>query len=186
MTGAHYWFLNVSPGKTVIRIRALNFSGNIHNVTIHLYDSAKTWHQDIQLNEQKSDTHFDGSPKTPMKLIVEISPPGSGQLFGNLVRSGADYEIEATGAVRFAAAPTGDPICRVYQDLNDPGHGMLKFLPNGTIACSDGTSGSWKVFDAQSHLYLVTFVDRKFTVKHVLGVGLMDTVNGIQTFKELR
>jgi hypothetical protein len=185
-SGGHYWYFTFEPGTASIKVHALNFSGATHGLTVHVYDAAKTWHIDKQMDEQKADWVSPGKIKKATKVIILISPPGSGQLLGDLTRSGADYELEVTGDVKFAQKSTGDPICRNYQDWNSDGHGMCKFLPDGTIKCSDGVTGTWKVFDADSHLYIVSLPGRNINVKQVLGVGLMDSGTNSQAFKELK
>ena len=117
-----------------------------------------------------------------MKIIVAVAPPNQ-----NLVRMGGDYEIEATGDVAFGEAETSaDPIVRTYDSkLNT--YGATRFLADGTVVASDGSRGTWKVFDPENHIYTVQIDTFRWSVQYLPGYGLVKPSEpNMIMFQELR
>jgi hypothetical protein len=66
-------------------------------------------------------------------------------------------------------------------------YGTIKFLADGTVQGSDGSSGTWKAFDIEHHIYTVTIRGLHLSVKYLPGRGLVDPHNPeMIKFQELR
>jgi hypothetical protein len=186
--GGHYWGCTVGPGKATIHVHVSSFGGQWHSITVHVYDAAKTWHVDKVIDERHPDFDSPGTLKSSTRIVVQISPPGAGQVLGNLTRSGAEYEIEVTGAVKFGAASHADPIVRAYQEMAGftKAFGGTRFLADGTIVTQDGDHGTWSLFDKASRSYVVKMDGQEMkTLQYVPGRGLVES-GGLIIFQELR
>ena len=156
MIGPQYWFFTGGPGivKIVARFKSMGLLGNPHAGYDHhcSVDEKKTWGTKVALSAQASfnQKEIPGKFDKKQKVILEVVPPPNG-----LVRSGGDYQIEVTGAVEFAQPEkTGvDPIVRTYLG----GRGLCKFLADGRVLAADGTEGRWKLFDADTKSYSITY-----------------------------
>jgi hypothetical protein len=90
---------------------------------------------------------------------------------------GGDYTVSATGAAKFdqPLTPTqlivGTYTPNVVHDNEDS---AAKFSADGTLEFASGTMGKWKLFDAASHLYTVTFARSRLSLKLIPGRGLVD------------
>ncbi len=62
--------------------------------------------------ESARSTVFNGHAVQPAKVEIEVDPPS-----GNLVRDASNYELIATGSVRFGQEPVGEPIVGKYSCL---------------------------------------------------------------------
>jgi hypothetical protein len=58
--------------------------------------------------------------------------------------------------------------------IHDNEDSAPKFEPNGRLEFASGTVGQWKLFDAESHLYTVTFSQTRLSLKLIPGRGLVD------------
>jgi hypothetical protein len=178
MIGPQYWFFTAGPGnvKVIARFKSMGLLGNPTQatITIVLTDDKRTWKTSVTLSAAAafSEKEIPGKFDKKQKVVVEIVPPPNG-----LVRSGGDYQIEATGAVEFTpVANTGvDPIVRTYVG----GRGLCKFLPDGRVIAADGTEGKWKLFDADTRVYSINYPGfSPESVKLVPGRGLVDAGDG--------
>jgi len=50
----------------------------------------------------------------------------------------------------------------------------VKFEPNGVLEFASGTMGRWKLFDASSHMYTVTYGPVRQSLRLIPGRGLVD------------
>lgn len=176
--GTHYWYFTGGPGKVHVRVQFKPMSllgANMRNeITVSLSDEKKTWSQPKSLSsDSKSvDYTFEGDLKDPTKIIVTVAPPS-----GGLVRMGGDYQLEASGAVSFGSASTADPVIGMYKFMS--GYSMdlggCKFLADGTIETTAGPSGKWKLFDKDSHTYVVDIDGQeRHSLQFRAGRGLCD------------
>jgi hypothetical protein len=192
LVGVHYWYFYAMPGSSQVRVRMVTpttLYGAAQNstLTITLRDPAggravKT----VNGSPNGRETTFT-APKVNkrMKIVVSIAPPNQ-----NLLRMGGDYEIEATGDVSFGEGTSAvDPVIRTYEAKTGyNSYGAVKFFANGTIESSTGYRGTWKVFDAENRIYLVSMNDKfTTTVQYIPGYGLVrpSEPNMIE-FQELR
>src|SRR4030095_1627880 len=77
-------------------------------------DEKRTWRNTKVVTPQRNQTDATFTAekvKERIKIIISVAPPG-----GTLLRTGGDYEIEASGAVQFDEVKSAaDPIVRTYQ-----------------------------------------------------------------------
>jgi hypothetical protein len=191
LVGTHYWYFYATPGSNRLTVRFKNpttlYGSQMGTtvLTITVTDDKRTWRvvKTVTSNKNASETTFAADKvRNRMKIIVAVAPPNQ-----NLVRMGGDYEIEATGDVAFGEAETSaDPIVRTYDSkLNT--YGATRFLADGTVVASDGSRGTWKVFDPENHIYTVQIDTFRWSVQYLPGYGLVkpSEPNRIM-FQELR
>lgn len=189
LVGTQYWYFYSTPGsnRVTVRFKPMALYGAPMNtvLTITLYDEKKTWHitKLISTNKNASDATFTAEKlDRKFKVIISVAPPKQ-----DLIRMGGDYEIEATGDVQFDELKNrADPIIRTYDSMvND--YGATKFLGDGTVEASNGSHGTWKVFDAENHIYTVLIDGERFSVQYLPGYGLVKPGSpGTILFQELR
>jgi hypothetical protein len=176
--GSNYFYLTGGPGAVtiVVSYNSMSLLGNAQrsSLNIELSDQKRTWveRRTITSMKQSSSTTMVGNLKVPTKLILSVIPPN-----GGLVRAGGDYTVTATGAVKFdpPLTPTqlivGTYTPMAIQENEDS---ACKFAPDGTLEFASGTTGQWKLFDADSHLYTVSFKSTRMSLKLIPGRGLVD------------
>jgi len=186
--GTQYWYLIGGPGD--IRILA-HFKSNDGfawpaALTVTLYDEKRTWHVSKVVTQQNADQTFTGKLDKKQKTLISVAPPSGIAL----ITSGGNYELEATGAVQFEEAKvTQDPVIRtfVYNAGGTHDYGAVKFLADGTVDASDGSHGTWKVFDRENNIYTVALARERFSVQYVAARGLVDAGDPNRLlFKEVR
>src|SRR5580704_19253382 len=114
--GPNYFYFWAGPGEVKVRASfksmTLFGAGMRTSLTVELYDEKKSWTARkvlTSLNEAGEGT-FPGNLKEKTKVIVAVVPPS-----GALIRTGGDYEIEATGVVKFDSQPSAvDLLVGVY------------------------------------------------------------------------
>lgn len=171
--GTQYWYFTGGPGKTHVHVQFKSM-GNRADLTVTLYDQGNTWHTPKVLSSdiKPVDYTFEGELKKPTKILISVAPPA-----GGLLRTGGDYQIEATGAVAFGAAGTTDPVIGVYKQMGGytKNLGASKFLADGTIETASGETGKWKLFDKDSMMYVVDVEGQeRHSLKLMPGRGLCD------------
>lgn len=187
--GSHYWYFMVEPGKFHVvftwsgpkematipghPIAGMAFVGN--NPTAHL-----------KFVESPSSTVWDGSVDKPTKVVVEVDPVKS-----PLVRQTSDYVFNLSGSIG-AGAPAGarpggnkPAIVGTYMSKVD-GSGATKFLADGTVVASSGSSGKWTLFDADLGIYTVMLEGRRYSLKLVPARGLVSVADQNLAFELLR
>jgi hypothetical protein len=188
MVGTQYWYFNAGPGKTRVhaQFKSMGLFGNPTraDITVTLYDQAKTWSTPHILSSAGPSAafDFDGDLKKETKVLVSVAPPPNG-----LVRTGGDYELEATGAVQFGQKSNVDPIVHTYNQM--AGYTVLlgasKFLPDGTIQTASGANGTWKLFDQSTHTYVINIDGQeRHSLQYSAGRGLVDS--DVIIFQELK
>jgi hypothetical protein len=176
--GSNYFYFTAGPGQSTITVSysSMSLLGNAQHSTlnIELSDDKKSWteRRTISSMKQSSSTTMIGNLKVPTKLILSVIPPS-----GGLVRMGGDYTVTATGAVKFD--PPLSPIQLIVgtytpMSVHDNEDTAAKFSADGTLEFASGTTGKWKLFDADSHLYTVTFAQTRLSLKLIPGRGLVD------------
>jgi hypothetical protein len=181
MQGANYFYFWIEPGKSTVTASYRNVgtwaSSSATTLTVELYDQAKTWVTRATISSLKeSNQHvFHGSVKHQTKVILAVIPPS-----GGLIRMGGDYEVSATGDVKFAKPPNDTELIvgtyspkLIYSNEDT----AVKFLPDGTLQFASGTSGTWKLFDAETHIYTITFGDNRLSLKLIPGRGLVQAAD---------
>jgi len=176
--GNNYFYFTAGPGQSTITVSysSMSLLGNAQRsaLNIELSDDKKSWteRRTISSMKQSSSTTMIGNLKVPTRLVLSVLPPS-----GGLVRMGGDYTVIATGAVKFdpPLSPT-QLIVGTYtpMSVHDNEDTAAKFSPDGTLEFASGTTGKWKLFDADSHLYTVTFAQTRLSLKLIPGRGLVD------------
>jgi hypothetical protein len=176
--GANYFYYWAGPGESKITAtyKSMSLLGNAmkSNLTVEVYDEHKTSISRMTISSLKesSQGELHGTLKQETKFIIAVIPPS-----GGLVRSGGDYEISVSGAVRFDKPLTDtDLIVGTYTPMSiyDSEDTAVKFRPDGTLQFASGTTGTWKLFDEDTRLYTITFLSNRLSLKLIPGRGLVD------------
>ncbi|MGD0142755.1 MAG: hypothetical protein ABSC92_06330 [Rhizomicrobium sp.] len=188
MVGPQFWSFKYHKGKANVAIRFTSMAlfGNAMTtsvlVVLHSGNGAVWGSKPLTSNGQVADQNWPGTFKTPGTAIVEIRPPGN-----SLVRSGGDYSITVDGpAVDFSgggagAMPGRDAIVGTYAvmvcapDFDCQNSLAAHFAADGSVALTDGHTGTWTVFDPDSHIYSVVIGQDRYSMKLVPGRGLFNT-----------
>ncbi len=176
--GPQYWYFTGDTGHTRLhaQFKPMGLLGNPYQsqITVTLSDEANTWHTSKVLSSDSkiTDYTFDGDLKKPTKLLISVIPSP-----GGLVRTGGNYQLEATGAVSFAQKSTTDPIIGTYKQM--AGYtsllGASKFLPDGSIQTASGANGTWRLFDKGTQMYTINIEGQsQLSLQYVPGRGLCD------------
>ena len=190
LVGTQYWYFYATPGSNRLTVRFKNpttlYGAGMGTtvLTITVTDAARSWRvvKTVTSNKNQAETSFTADKVAKrMKVIVAVAPPNQ-----NLVRMGGDYEIEATGDVAFGEVSSADPIVRTYDSkLNT--YGATRFLADGTVVASDGSRGTWKVFDPDNRIYTVQIDTFRWSVQYLPGYGLVKPSEpNMIMFQELR
>ena len=175
--GANYFYFWAGPGESTITAtyKSMSLLGNAmkSDLTVELYDENKTLlaRATISSLKESSQRQLHGTLKKETKLILAVIPPS-----GGLVRSGGDYEVTATGAVRFDKPLSAtELVVGTYTPMTvyDNENTAVKFRPDGTLEFASGTLGSWKVFDEDAHIYTIAFLSNRLSLKLIPGRGLV-------------
>jgi hypothetical protein len=193
--GSHFYYFVAGPGevKVTISFSSMGLYGNPTKATIgvYLYDEKGNAiaHRDLTSSGSSKQLILSINLKREAKLKLRIQPPAN-----SLLRAGGNYDVEVTGAVTYdnnTASDSQDPIVKTYQ-LMRPVTGLFeggaaKFYSDGSLKLGDGNTGTWKLFDTDSKIYIVTIKGYNFNVKLRPGIGLVDTRDTSSiTFKEVR
>ena len=65
----------------------------------------------------------------------------------------------------------------------EPALGAVKFLANGKVLASNGGTGTWAAFDAESGIYTVIIGGHRMTLTLQRGRALVDTGNKQAVFE---
>jgi hypothetical protein len=186
--GDHYYYFFAEPGRFQI---AWSFSGAQEGFDVGGKPSfaavfnPKTAGSQLTHKDGPTGVVYEGSVTQRTRVLVGVSPVNS-----KLVRQTTPYLIAVTGNVSFGNASAGpDPIVGTYaQKLmfsGEPALGAVKFLPNGGVLTSNGGTGTWAAFDAESGIYTVIVGGHRMTLTLQRGRALVDTANK-QTVFELQ
>jgi hypothetical protein len=184
--GDHYYYFYAEPGKFSI---AWSFSGAQEGFAVGGKPSfaavfnPKTSGSQMTHKDGPSGVVYNGSVTQRTRVLVGVSPVNS-----KLVRQTTPYLIVVTGNVSFGNASAGpDPIVGAYaQKLmfsGEPALGAVKFLANGSIIASNGGTGTWAAFDAESGIYTVIIGGHRMTLTLQRGRALVDTGNKTTVFE---
>lgn len=190
LVGTHYWYFYATPGDSKVTVRLKNattlYGANLNTIlTVTLSDEKRAWRsvKTITSKPNQTETIFAADKVAKrMKIVVSVAPPNQ-----NLIRMGGDYEIVASGDVDFGeASAASDPIVRTY-DSKTNNYGATRFLADGSVVASDGSTGTWKAFDPDNHIYTVQIGVFKYSVQYLPGYGLVNPSEPTSiVFQELR
>jgi hypothetical protein len=176
--GPNYFYFWAGPGESTIlaTYKSMGMYGNAQrsDLTIELYDENKTWvsRATISSLKESSQRRLTGTLKKETRVILAVIPPS-----GGLLRSGGDYEVTATGAVRFDKPLSATNLIVgtyapriIYSNEST----AAKFKPDGTLEFASGTVGTWRLFDEDAMLYTITFLNNRLSLKLIPGRGLVE------------
>jgi hypothetical protein len=191
----HYWIFVAKKGNVKINVtfRAQSILGaqlrtqiafNIYNATT----PDKKFTKVLESMGREVSEVIEGPSEADHQMIIEVVPPKA------LVRAGGDYQIQAVQGGDFVGAmqsgPGADPIVtrhfRVFGCTN-PAQCTVQFLPGGTMALPGKEEGTWRLFDRERGVYVVTIANERRSLKLKPGVGL-EQVGGGQdvVYQEVR
>ena len=184
--GDHYYYFFAEPGKFHI---SWTFSGAAEGFNVGgrpAFGAAfnpKTAGAVMTHRESPNETIYEGSVTQRTRVLVGVSPVNS-----KLVRQTTPYNIVVTGNVSFGdASALPDPIVGIYaQKLmfsGEPEFGAVKFLNNGSVLASNGGTGTWTLFDADSGIYTVVLGGHRMTLTLQRGRALVDTTSKLTIFE---
>jgi hypothetical protein len=191
-TGTHYWYFYGGPGKVSVHCEfkgaGLLGASMAAPLTFTLSDAAQTWHISKKLvsgsTADQAQTTFPGTLKKRTKIIVTVAP-----IAGGLVRTGGQYDISVSGAVAYGEDKAGDPIVQTFMQESGmtSNYGATKFKADGSVLASTGATGTWKLFDADTHTYVVVLDGQRLSLIYMPGRGLVsaDDPNNV-VFKALK
>lgn len=184
-TGDNFFYFYAGPGPLTVKaaFRSTGVLGITMRSSVTVFvdgisNGHATWDQRVVLSSQQNTVQqpLIITLKKATKVIISIVPPA-----GGLIRSGGDYTVSATGAgVRFDKPLTDtDLVVGTYSPrvIHDNEDGAVKFLPDGTLLFASGTTGTWKLFDADTHLFTITFANTRLSLKLIAGRGLVDAAD---------
>ncbi|MEQ1763423.1 MAG: hypothetical protein ABL984_09795 [Pyrinomonadaceae bacterium] len=190
LVGTQYWYFTALPGSNRFTVRFTSptalYGAQMNTVvSITLYDEKRSFKitKTVTSNKTQREATFSAdNVKAKMKIIVAVVPPNQ-----NLIRMGGEYELEATGSVQFATGSSkADPIVQTY-DSKMNSYGATRFLADGSIVASDGTTGTWKAFDPENRIYTIQIESFKFSLQYLPGYGLVRTSDpSLIVFQALR
>jgi hypothetical protein len=191
-TGTHYWYFYGGPGKVTVHcvFKGGGFLGASMNapLTFTLSDAAQTWHTSGKLvsgsTANEREVTFPGMLKHRTKIIVSVVP-----VAGGLVRMGGTYDISVSGVVAYGAKKSGDPIVGTMMQMSGmtSNYGATKFKADGTVVASTGATGTWKLFDADTHTYTVVLDGQTLSLILMPGRGLVEANDpNVVDFKALK
>jgi hypothetical protein len=191
-TGTHYWYFYAGPGAVAVHceFKGGGLLGNPLNsrLTFTLSDATQTWHVSKTLvsgsSADASQTTFHGNLKQRTKVMVTVAP-----VAGGLVRMGGEYSISVSGTVAYGQEKAGDPIVGTYMQncCMTENIGLTKFKADGSVVAANGFTGTWKLFDADTHTYALVINGEQLSVTYAPGRGLVSSGDaGAIVFKALK
>lgn len=184
--GDHYYYFFAEPGKFQV---AFTFSGAQEGFNVGGKPSfaaaynPKTAGAVMTHKDSSTGGTYSGTVTQRTRVLVGVSPVNS-----KLVRQTTPYIIVVTGNVTFGDASAGpDPIVGTYSQKllfgGEPELGAVKFLANGKVVASSGTTGTWTLFDADSGIYTVNIGGHRMTLTLQRGRALVQTANKTTVFE---
>lgn len=184
--GDHYYYFFAEPGKFSITFTSGNAAEGFNVGGGPSFGAAfnpKTTGAVMTHRDAPGHAVWEGSVTQRTRVMVGVSPVNS-----KLVRQTSPYRIVLSGNVAYGdAAAAPDPIVGMYaQKLlfqGEPELGAVKFLANGTVVSSNGGTGTWRLFDAESGIYSVVIGGHRMTLTLQHGRALVETANKTTVFE---
>lgn len=187
---AQYYYVTLGPGKGTLTIEfsANGFPGTGGEIRVTLLGGIKKNYNVVVRSTQGifgSNAAQTGQVTIPFdlkeskKVILRIDPPSSG-----LLVAAGRYNVQATGAVKFAAMNSnaaqvvGTYRVHTYELGQNESDKLIKLLPDGKIESETGATGSWSLFDAGSKTYVIQLADKRGTLIFWPAVGFSKESTG--------
>jgi len=177
----HYWTFVARKGNVKINVtfRAQSILGAQlrTQIAFNIYNAAtpdKKFTKVLESMGREVSEVIEGPSEEDHRMVIEVVPPNA------IVRAGGDYQIQAVQGIDFAGAKQSnasgaDPILtrhfRVFGCTN-PGQCTVRFLPGGAMTLAGKEEGTWRLFDRERSVYIVTVGNERRSLKLKPGVGL--------------
>jgi hypothetical protein len=192
----HYWTFVARKGNVKINVtfRAQSIIGAQlrTQIAFNIYNAAtpdKKYTKVLESMGREVSEVIEGPSEDDHRMIIEVVPPRA------IVRAGGDYQITAVQGVEFVGAKQpdaggADPIvARHFRVLGctNPAQCTVRFLPGGAVTLPGKEEGTWRLFDRERGVYIVTIGNERRSLKLKPGVGL-EQVSGEQNvvYQEVR
>jgi hypothetical protein len=177
----HYWTFVARKGNVKINVtfRAQSIIGAQlrTQIAFNIYNAAtpdKKFAKVLESMGREVSEVIEGPSEEDHQMVIEVVPPKA------IVRAGGDYQIQAVQGVDFVGAKQADaggadPIVtrhfRVFGCTN-PAQCTVRFLPGGAVALPGKEEGTWRLFDRERSVYIITVGNQRRSLKLKPGVGL--------------
>jgi hypothetical protein len=177
----HYWTFVAKKGNVKINVtfRAQSIIGGQlrTQIAFNIYNAAtpdKVFTKVLESIGREVSEVIEGPSEEDHQMVIEVVPPKA------IVRAGGDYQIQAVQGVNFIGAKQSDaggadPIVtrhyRVFGCIN-PAQCTVRFLPGGAVALPGKEEGTWRLFDRERSVYIITVGNQRRSLKLKPGVGL--------------
>lgn len=177
----HYWIFVAKKGNVKINVtfRAQSILGAQlrTQVAFNIYNAAtpdKKFTKVLESMGREVSEIIEGPSEDDHRMVIEVVPPKA------IVRAGGEYQIQAVQGVDFIgakqpAAGGADPIVTRHFQIfgcSNPAQCTVRFLPGGGVAIPGKEQGTWRLFDRERSVYIVTVGNERRSLKLMPGVGL--------------
>jgi hypothetical protein len=180
----HYWTFVAKKGNVKINVtfRAQSILGAQlrTQIAFNIYNAAtpdKKFTKVLESMGREVSEVIEGPSEADHQMVIEVVPPKS------IVRAGGDYQIQAVQGVSFGVDFVGakhsdagaDPIVTRHfrvSGCTNPAQCTVRFLPGGAVALPGKEEGTWRLFDRERSVYVVTIGNERRSLKLKPGVGL--------------
>jgi hypothetical protein len=176
----HYWTFVAKKGNVKINVtfRAQSILGAQlrTQIAFNIYNSAtpdKKFTKVLESTGREVSEVIEGPSEEDHQMVIEVIPPKA------IVRAGGDYQIQAVQGVDFVGAKQSDTgadpiVIRHFRvsGCTNPVQCTVRFLPGGTMALPGKEQGTWRLFDRERAVYIVTIGNERRSLKLKPGVGL--------------
>jgi hypothetical protein len=177
----HYWTFVARKGNVKINVtfRAQSILGAQlrTQIAFNIYNAStpdKKFTKVLESTGREVTEVIEGPSEDDHQMVIEVVPPKA------IVRAGGDYQIQAVQGVALAGARQSDaggadPIVtrhfRIFGCTN-PAQCTVRFLPGGAVALPGKQEGTWRLFDGERSVYVITVGNERRSLKLKPGVGL--------------
>jgi len=189
----HYWTFVAKKGNVKINVtfRAQSILGAQlrTQIAFNIYNAAtpdKKFTKVLESMGREVSEVIEGPSEEDHQMVIEVVPPKA------IVRAGGDYQIQAVQGIDFVGAKQSgaDPIVTRHFRVSgcaNPAQCTVRFLPGGAVALPGKEAGTWRLFDRERGVYIVTIGNERRSLKLKPGVGL-EPVSGEQNvvYEEVR
>jgi hypothetical protein len=176
----HYWTFVAKKRNVKINVtfRAQSILGAQlrTQVAFNIYNAAtpdKKFTKVLESMGREVSEVIEGPSEEDHQMVIEVVPPKA------IVRAGGDYQIQALQGVSFVGAKQSgagaDPIVTRHYRVSgctNPAQCTVRFLPGGAVALPGKEEGTWRLFDRERGVYIVTIGNERRSLKLKPGVGL--------------
>jgi hypothetical protein len=192
----HYWTFVAKKGTVKINVtfRAQSILGAQlrTQIAFNIYNAAtpdKKFTKVVESTGREVTEVIEGPSEADHQMVIEVVPPKA------IVRAGGDYQIQAVQGVELAGARQSDaggadPIVTRHFRISgctNPAQCTVRFLPGGAVVLPGKEEGTWRLFDRERRVYIVTVGNERRSLKLKPGIGLEQVSDeGNVVYQEVR